>query len=656
MEWKSGIPGRSEVPFQRDKFYSRVGVKQMDRKLSAILAADVVGYSALMERDEAGTFERLRAGRKELFEPEIARHHGSVFKLMGDGMLAEFASVVDAVECAVSLQRGLAERDAAVSEDKRIQVRIGINIGELIVDGDDRYGEGVNIAARLQQLVEPGGICVSGKVAREVEKKLAFGFEPMGEQKVKNIVEPVEAFRVIIEGPARRKPVLPSPPNWVLAGAVGLPLLLTMAGAVWQFWPTSTVSGKPTVAVLPFGSYGDEATARLASGLTEDIITDLARFPEFQVIARNSTDQFRDMPTSPSEVGKTLDAAFVVEGSIQREADQVRVTAQLVDVKTGKHLWSERWDRPAKDLFAIQTEISEQLSNRLGGGAGLIQEAGRFTAHRRPPENLNAYELYLLGTERLERVTQPNVEEALRLLTRAVELDPGLARAWVELHHSYGFLARFGVEPEKNRSLAARAAERALELDPSDAEAHAVYAISLADSDDFVRAKAEFETALRLGPNQFEILTFYLGWASTLGEPERGAQMVDQAIRLNPNFPMWSVRPFAVAYFMAGRYGEAVGMYKRTSPESMSGVHWALKSGALAALRRTEDAKASVKEALKRFPDLTIQGIVSSPGWSDAERQRIVESLRLAEFPACAKPDIVAKAEKPFHLPECTLP
>jgi TolB-like protein/cytochrome c-type biogenesis protein CcmH/NrfG len=474
---------------------------------------------------------------------------------------------------------------------------------------------------------------------------------------VKNIVEPVQAFRVIMEGQARRQPISSSRPKWVLAAGGVLPLLLVMAAAAWQFWPTSTAIGKPSVAVLPFTSYGgDEATARLASGLTEDIITDLARFPEFQVIASNSTDQYRDKPTSPSEVGMTLDAAFVVEGSIQRQADQVRVTAQLVDTKTGKHLWSERWDRPAKDLFAIQTEISEQLSNRLGGGAGLIQEAGRVSAHRRPPENLSAYELYLLGTERLERVTQADAEEALRLLTRAVELDPGLARASVELHHSHEMLANFGVEPPKNRSLAATAAQRAVELDPSDAEAHAVYAISLADSGDYVRAKAEFDTALRLGPNQFEILTFYLGWASTLGEPERGAQMVDQAIRLNPSFPTWSVRPFAVAYFMAGRYEDAVGMYNRTSPESLSGAHWALKTGALASLGRTADAKASLAEALKRFPDLTIQGVVSSSGWSDAERQRIVETLRLAEFPACAKPEILANAEMPFQLPECDSP
>ncbi|WP_292243221.1 adenylate/guanylate cyclase domain-containing protein, partial [Mesorhizobium sp.] len=228
----------------------------MDRKLSAILAADVVGYSALMERDEAGTFERLRAGRKELFEPEIARHHGHIFKLMGDGMLAEFGSVVDAVECAVSLQRGLAERNGAVPEDQRIRVRIGINLGEVIVEGEDRFGEGVNVAARLQQLADPGGICVSAKVAREVEKKLAFGFEPMGEQKVKNIAEPVQAFRVILEGQARRRPARSSFPHWVWAAVVVSILILVLVGSVWQFWPTATVVGKPSVAVLPFDNYG----------------------------------------------------------------------------------------------------------------------------------------------------------------------------------------------------------------------------------------------------------------------------------------------------------------------------------------------------------------------------------------------------------------
>ncbi len=629
----------------------------MDRKLSAILAADVVGYSALMERDESGTFERLRARRKELFEPEIARHHGQIFKLMGDGMLAEFGSVVDAVECAVSLQRGLAERNAAVPEDQRIRVRIGINLGEVIVEGEDRYGEGVNVAARLQQLADPGGICVSGKVTREVEKKLAFGFEPMGEQKVKNIVEPVQAFRVILEGRAARRPARSSPPRWVWAAAALPVLILFLAGAVWQFWPTAIESGKPSVAVLPFDNYGgDEATGRLADGLTEDIITDLAGFPEFQVIARNSTEQYRDKPAGPREVGKALGAGFVVEGSIQRQSERVRITAQLIDAKTGKHLWSQRWDRPDEDLFAIQIEISEQISNRLGGGAGLVQEAGRITAHRKPPENLNAYELYLLGTEKLEQVNQADVEEAVRLLTRAVELDPGLARAWVELSHSHGVLTGFGVEPEKNRALSAEAAERAVQLDPRDAEAHAVYAIILGDRGEIERAKAEFDTALRLAPGQFEVLTFYIDWASTFGGPERTAELVDKAISLNPGFPMWSARIFTHAYFMAGRYEDALRMLDRLTPENYGRKHWVMRSGALAALGRTEEAKVSVTDGLKRFPNLTVEGFVNIPGFNEAERQRLIETMRLVGFPDCAKAEELAKIEKPLRLPECTSP
>ncbi len=433
----------------------------MDRKLAAILAADVVGYSAQMERDEAGTFARLKAGRTELFEPEIARHHGRIFKLMGDGLLAEFASVVDAVECAASLQRGLAERNASLPEAEQSLVRMGINLGEVIIDGNDCYGEGVNIAARLEQLAEPGGICVSGKVAKEVEKKLAFGFEPLGEKKVKNVTEPVQVFHITLEKQGIRHRSIRSPPRWVLAGMAVAVALLLAAAAAWQFWPAATVSARPSVAVLPFDNYGgDEATGRLADGLTEDIITDLARFPELEVVARNSTEVYKGKPVDAREVAKALHVGYVLEGSIQHQGGRVRITAQLIDAQSGNHLWSERWDRPTEDVFAVQTEISEKVTNRLGGGAGLIQEAGRAAAKRKSPENLNAYELYLLGTEKLERITKEDIQEAIVLLNRAVELDPGLARAWVELYHSHSLLANFGVNPEQGAKAAADAAER----------------------------------------------------------------------------------------------------------------------------------------------------------------------------------------------------
>jgi TolB-like protein/class 3 adenylate cyclase/Flp pilus assembly protein TadD len=626
----------------------------MDRKLAAILAADVVGYSALMERDEAGTFERLKAGRKQLFEPEIARHHGRIFKLMGDGMLAEFSSVVDAVECAVALQRGLAERNASSPEAERIQVRIGINLGEVIVDGDDRYGDGVNIAARLQQLAEPGGICVSGKVAKEVERKLAFGFEPMGEQKVKNIAEPVQVFRITLEGQTGRGPAMRFPPRWALAGTAALITLLLIAGAAWQFWPAAPVSGKPSVAVLPFDNYsGDEATGRLANGLTEDIITDLARFPEFRVVARNSTAAYEGKAADPREVGAALHVGYVIEGSIQREADRVRITAQLIDTATGQHLWSNRWDRPNEDIFAVQTEIAEQVTNRLGGGAGLIQEAGRIAAHRKRPENLSAYEYYLLGTEKLEQITKADIEEAIKLLARAVELDPGLARAWVELWHSHSLLASFGVNPESERKAAADAAERAVRLDPSDAEAHAVLGMSFGQKGDIARAKAELDTALRLAPGSAEILTFYAGWASTFGEPERGAEMVDQVIRLDPIYPMWTSGPFSYAYFMVGRYADALEMLERLTPDNYDKWRWVVRSSSLAGLGRIEEAKASVKEALKRHPDLTVEGMVNEPGTSAAKRRRFIETMPLAGFPLCASDEQLAKMSNPQRLPEC---
>lgn len=626
----------------------------MDRKLAAILAADVVGYSAQMERNEAGTFARLKAGRTELFEPEIARHHGRIFKLMGDGLLAEFASVVDAVECAVSLQRGLAERNASLPETEQILVRMGINLGEVIIDGNDCYGEGVNIAARLEQLAEPGGICVSGKVAKEVEKKLAFGFEPLGEKRVKNVTEPVQVFRITLEKQGIRNRSIRSPPRWVLAGMAVAVALLLAAAAAWQFWPAAIVSAKPSVAVLPFDNYGgDDATGRLADGLTEDVITDLARFPELEVVARNSTEAYKGKPVDAREVAKALHVGYVLEGSIQRQGNRVRITAQLIDAQSGNHLWSERWDRPTEDVFAVQTEISEQVTNRLGGGAGLIQEAGRAAAKRKSPENLNAYELYLLGTEKLERITKADIEEAIKLLTRAVELDPGLARAWVELYHSHSLLANFGVNPEKEAAAAADAAERAVRLDPSDAEAHAALGMSLGERGDLSRAKSELDTALRLAPGSAEILTFYASWAASFGEPERGAELVDRVIRLDPNYPMWTSGPFSYAYYMVGRYDDALKMLEGLTPDNYNQWRWMVRSGSLAGAGRIEEAQASVKEALKRHPDMTVEGMVNTPGISAVERERLLETLLPAGFPPCASDEQLAKMTDPKRLPEC---
>lgn len=344
---------------------------------------------------------------------------------------------------------------------------------------------------------------------------------------------------------------------------------------------------------------------------------------------------------------------FVLEGSIQRQSDRVRITAQLVDTKTGHHLWSENWDRPAEDVFAVQSEIADQVANRLGGGVGLIQEAGRAAAKRKRPEKLSAYDFYLLGSEKIEKLTKEDEEQAVTFLNRAVELDPALARAWVELYHAHEILELFGVDPESNRKAAADVAERAVTLDPSDAEAHAVFGMSLANKGDMGRARSEFEKALRLAPGSSEILTFYTGFAARFGEPERGAQMVDQVKRLDPNYPMWASNFFAPAYFMAGRYEDAVKMLERMTPGSYQRWTWVVRSSSLAALGRTDEAAASAMEALKQHPDLTVESMINEPGLSTVERSRFMETMPLAGFPTCSKSEVLAKLDKPVRLPEC---
>ena len=378
----------------------------VERKLAAILAADVAGYSRLMELDEAGTFERLKAHRVELVEPAIAAHRGSIFKLMGDGLLAEFASVVDAVECAVDIQRGMAERNAGLPEDHRIDVRIGVNLGEVIVEGTDRHGEGVNIAARLEQLADPGGICVSGKVANEVEKKLAFGFEPMGEQKVKNISEPIPAYRVKLDGvraPAKRKPAEPAPANWARPLAAAMVLLAGLVAAGWYGFvrsaPTHVADAHvPSIAVLPFDDLSpDKSLGYLGDGVSEDIITMLSRFPDLSVIARNSSFVYKGKPVDIRQVGRDLNVDYALEGSVRKEADQIRITAQLIDTQTGKHVWAERYDKTGKDPLALQDEVTGKIVGAMTGEKGQVKQGQYQEAWGKDAADLGEYDYYLRG-------------------------------------------------------------------------------------------------------------------------------------------------------------------------------------------------------------------------------------------------------------------
>jgi adenylate cyclase len=354
----------------------------LERKLVAILAADVAGYSRLMELDEAGTFERLKVRRTELVEPAIAAHRGSIFKLMGDGLLAEFPSVVDAVECAVDIQRGMAERNAGLPEGQRLDVRIGVNLGEVIVEGTDRHGEGVNIAARLEQLADPGGVCVSGKVANEVEKKLAFSFEPMGEQRVKNISEPIPVYRVKVDGvkaSIKRKPAKSPLADWARPLAAALIVLAGLATAGWYGLmrsPPQRVTGHvPAIAVMPFDDMSpDKSLGYLGDGVSEDIITMLSRFPDLSVIARNSSFVYKGKPVDIRQVGRDLKVDYALEGSVRKDADQIRITAQLIDTETGQHVWAERYDKTGKDPLALQDEVTAKIVGAMTGEAGQVKQ------------------------------------------------------------------------------------------------------------------------------------------------------------------------------------------------------------------------------------------------------------------------------------------
>jgi TolB-like protein/class 3 adenylate cyclase len=623
---------------------------RVERRIAAILAADVVGYSALMERDEDRTLARLKAHRQEFIEPLIAEYQGRIVKLMGDGVLVEFASVVDAVRCAVLIQRGMAEREAGVPGAERIRFRIGVNLGDVIheIDGD-LYGDGVNVAARLEQLAEPGGVAVSGTAYDHLQGKLDLPLDFAGEQRVKNIERLVRVYRVRLDGTAVR-----FRPSFRRARRFALPVVVFAAG-IWHFWPGEPPpKEKPAIAVLPFDNLGgDEATGRLADGLTEDTITDLAHFRDLDVIARNSVEGYKGKPVDIRQVGKALDVGYVLEGSIQRQADRVRVTAQLIDTQSAAHVWSERWDRPAQDVFAVQSEVAEAVAAKLGGSTGTIGAADRESLKRKRPQDLTAYDLYLLGVAAKYRETKESVEEAIRLHKQALAIDPNFARAWTGLAWAYWVLRGFAEDTPELRQAGMDAAQRAVELDPADAEAHAALAYMVGATGDLAGAEAEFDKALGLNPNSADILTFYANRANSFGKGDKGAAAADRARRLNPNMPAWSLSTYRYAYFMAGRVEDALRMQERKPRENYRRQDYIWRAMLLATVGRTEEGRAAVADTLAHFPGVDIESYARMPEWSDVEQEKLTKAMRKAGFPTCATAEDLKNHPGIKRLPEC---
>ncbi len=581
--------------------------ERVERRLAAILSADVVGYSRLMEADESGTLARLQARRRDLIDPKIGHHHGRIVKLMGDGVLVEFASVVDAVECAVEIQRGMTERNSDAGEGERIELRIGINLGDIIIDGDDIYGDGVNVAARLEALAEPGGVIVSRAVRDQVRNKANLAFEELGAQTVKNIARPIEVFRIAPHAPG---------------------------GTVGQAKHVQEAPERPGIAVLPFVNIsGDAEQEYFSDGITEDIITDLSKVSGLFVIARNSAFTYKGRAVKVPDICRELGVGHILEGSVRKAGSRVRVTAQLIDGKTGGHLWAERYDRELSDVFALQDELARVIVDALRVRL-TPDESARMGASE--TESIEAYDLLLRATEQHYRVTREANVEAQRLIERAVALAPDYARAHALLAINHLQVASNGWvrDPAEPLGLAYAAACRAVALDDTLAlgrHAKGYVALWLRRFDEAI---AEMDLALRLEPNDaasHSIRALILAWS---GDPDEAVRSAETALRHDP---LRSLGLFnaGLAYFEAGSYDAALTTLQRGAVRRPDfAPMFAYLAGTLARVGRHEEAKQAVERALEINPDLCqsmLRGLL--PYRDPGKLDRFVRTLAEAGLP-----------------------
>src|SRR5438874_4364826 len=471
-----------------------------ERRLAAVLAADMVGFSRLMEVDETGTLARLKTHRIELIDPAIAKNRGRIIKTTGDGMLVECQSVADAVMCAAEVQRRMARRNADISPARWIQFRMGINLGDVIVEENDIFGDGVNVAARLEMLAEPGGICVSGAVRDQVGQRLEdVEFEDLGDQSVKNIARPIRVFRIRLEQEPKTAPE--DPKEAAVAAAI---------------------SKKPSIAVLPLVNMsGDPEQEFFADGLTEDIITELSRFHDLLVISRNSTFVYKGKAVKVQDVAREFGVEYVLEGSVRKAGDRIRVTVQLIDAETDRHVWAERYDRQLEDIFAIQDKMTRAIVATL---PGRVEAATHDRAKRKPTDNMAAYECVLTAKVLHHRSMREANAEAQRLLDRAIALDPNYAHAhaWKACALGQAWIYGWCVDRDAAFQQVAAELEIALALDDNDSDVHRILAALNLTSEDHDKPAHHQERALALNPN-YDLVVVQQGELLTcLGRPEEG--------------------------------------------------------------------------------------------------------------------------------------
>jgi adenylate cyclase len=646
--------------------------RKTKRKLTAILNADVKGYSRLMEDDEEATVRTITVYR-EVMTGHIQGHNGRVVDAKGDNVLAEFPSVVDALRCGVEVQKELKEKNDTLPENKRMEFRIGINLGDVIEEGDTIYGDGVNIAARLESLSEGGGVCISGTAFDQIGKKLALGYEFLGEQTVKNIEKPVRAYKVLMEPEAVGKVIgfeRPKPKQWRWAAIGGMVVLIIVAGilAVWhhylrpQFDPASVekmafpLPEKPSIAVLPFDNFsGDTEQEYLADGMTENIITALSKIPEVFVIARNSVFTYKGKPVRVSQVSEELGVRYVVEGSVQRSNGRIRITAQLIDATKGNHLWAEHFDQDLKNIFTLQDEVTLKILSAL---------RVKFThaEHERVQEttdNLEAWGYFVRGLSHFESFTGDDNKKARMQFEQAVSIDPGYSYAWAMLGWTYLIDVTYGFSASRTKSLrkAIEIAQKAMNLDDKQPDVHALLGGIYLLQRQYENAITEGERAVALGPN---IACNQAILAQTMlfsGRFEDAIKLVKKAMRLNPYYPAWYLEPFAMAYGMIGHHEKAIKAYtkllNRRRKDRGNSITPLLGLTINCMLIGQEDeARAFAEEIMEINPNFSLEWLQKATNFKDPlYLNKPLEALRkagLPDKPPLPLPDKPSIAVLPF--------
>jgi TolB-like protein/class 3 adenylate cyclase len=632
-----------------------MAVERAQRRLAAILAADVVGYARLMEANESDTFARLRAHRKELFEPEIKKHNGRIFKLTGDGLLAEFGSVVDAVECAVVLQRGLAARNEDVAGDRRIDTRMGVTLGDIILDEEDCYGEGVNIAARLQQLAPPGGICVSQTVVDHLGNKLPLDLADLGDHQVKNLAKPVHAWQVRLDGsPAHRRTSAARRRPWLVAASIAV-AAIAAGTAWWGLYPRDgavpagttqrplSLAAAPSIAVLPFANMsGDPALDYFAEGVTETLTDGLSRSPAIRVIARTSAAVYKGRAIDVRQIGRELDAHFILEGSVQKGADEVRIVAQLIDTATGDHVWSDRYDGEAADALALQDEVAEKVIGSVGGNHGLIRKQEYEEAWGKDQASLEEYDYFLRGQQLFTRFTKEDTLRALAVWQEGLARNPGsglllIVVGWAHFQLVYG---GWSEESAADLQKAFELVERGLATRPlppiGKYSGHLLRAwLQVYYKMDWDQAWRERDIVLALNPNDASTIASMAELAIQSGRPDEAiASLSREGISWDTSYIFSSphVR-LGMAYFMKGEYQTALAHLEREpNPDPLYTLTFL--AATYAELGRLEEARATVQKILAGNADATLALVRSVwPFRHAADGERLISALRKAGLP-----------------------